>query len=335
MGQTHLVPEHHWPSHFERLANQSEGALTVSRLRAWTDEPRPMGLPREVQNLLILCFAEQADRSFYRQGGRVRPSLERLDDGFELREQPLPSREEWDRARHLGEALFGLTPPAVLNAGNVDRLVEQIRDKAGHATAPLARLVQHIEARLRALELNPDTADRVTTLRNARALLAAVDAADSPLGAVQSLARAETRTSEGAMSAAFARVGALDPFLQNFEWTLLDSVRSVSDSRRDPADAILKRVGEAFAADEHVQPLEAVLKTERANALRLLADTGTKPPPPAPPPLPPGQVIAERQVTDLSGSAAIQAIEDLRSRLAAEPDAHLSLSWRLTREKRP
>ena len=46
-------------------------------------------------------------------------------------------------------------------------------------------------------------------------------------------------------------------------------------------------------------------------------------------------MIAERQVTDLSGSAAIQAIEDLRSRLAAEPDAHLSLSWRLTREKRP
>jgi hypothetical protein len=127
MGQTHLAPEHHWPTHFERLAHQSDGPLTVAKLRVWTDEPKPMGLTREVQNLVILCFAEQTDRSFYRQGVLVRPSLERLDDDLELREQVLPAQGQWERARHLGEALFGLTPAVVLNGSNVERLVEQIR----------------------------------------------------------------------------------------------------------------------------------------------------------------------------------------------------------------
>ena len=138
-----------------------------------------------------------------------RPTLDRLDDELELREQPLPSDAEWGQARHLGEVLFGLTPPSVLNASNVDRLIELIRAKALEANAPLARLVQQIETRLRSLGADPAKADRVSTLRSARALLAGIDASEGPLTAVQSLARAAIRTSEGAMQAALGRAGAL------------------------------------------------------------------------------------------------------------------------------
>ncbi|MFZ1103289.1 MAG: hypothetical protein WAN86_10685 [Hyphomicrobiaceae bacterium] len=337
MGQTHLNLEHHWKSHFERLINRDEGPLTVAKLRTWTDEPKPMGLPREVQNLVILCFAAQTDRSFYRQGVQVRPTLDRLDEDLELREQPLPSDAEWGQARHLGEVLFGLTPPSVLNASNVDRLIELIRAKAMEANAPLARLVQQIEARLRSLGADPDKADRISTLRSARALLAGIDASEGPLTAVQSLARAAIRTSEGAMQAALGRAGALNSFMQGFDWDLLESIGGLSGEQRDPAEAILGRVRDALAADEHVQQLEPVLRTERANAARLLADAGSRRPSPTPPtqPEPPrGDVIAEGEKTDLTGRAAMQAVEDLRKRVASEPDARLSLKWRLIRGKR-
>jgi hypothetical protein len=334
MGQTHLASKHYWPTHFEKQAAQSDGPLTVAKLRAWTDEPNPTGLTREIQNLLILCFAEQTDRSFYRQGVPVRPSLERLDDDLELREEVLPTHEEWDRARHFAEALFGLTPPNVLNAGNVERLVEQIRQRSGQASAALGRLVQRIEAWLRALDIGPETADRVKTLRSGRALLAALDAAATTVEAIQALARAEIRTSEGAMSAALGRAGALDAFVQEFDWTVLDAMRRLSDHRQSVAASVLKRASEAISADEHVQPLEPTPKAERAKALALLADVmPPERPKPASPPIPPGQaIIAERLLTDLRGSAAIDAVEELRSRCSANPDAHLSLSWRLTRE---
>jgi hypothetical protein len=337
MGQTNLNLEHHWTSHFEKLAQRDGGSLTVAKLRAWTDEPRPKGLPREVQNLVILCFAAQTDRSFYRQGVQVRPTLDRLDDDLELREQPLPSSADWERARHLGEVLFGLTPPAVLNAGNVDRLIEQIRAKATEVNAPLASLTKHIEMRLQSAGGDPDKADRVATLRSARALLAGLDASETPLAAVQSLSGAQIRTSEGAMQAALAKAVGLNSFLQGFDWDLLDSIAGLTGEQRNPAQAILGRVRDALAADEQVQQLEPALKTERAKATRLLADAGSKRPTPTrptPPQGPRGEVIAEGEETDLTGRAAMQAVEDLRSRLEAEPDARLSLKWRLIRGKR-
>jgi hypothetical protein len=342
MGQDHLSLEHHWVGHFDQRASRDGGPLTVGKLRRFIDEPKPMGLPKEVQNLLILCFAAQTDRSFYRHGGQVRPMLERIDDELELKEQPLPTEADWDRARKLGESLLGLTSAAVLNAANVDRLVQQVRERSAAASAPLGRLLQQIEARLRRLASDPDAANRVVTLRAARALVAELAVAETPQAAVQALARAPICTSEGAMQAALAKAESLDTFLQAYEWDLIESIGSLSDVREGPAQAILERTRTALAADEQVQPLEAALKQERASAARLLADTGggrASPPtsPEAQPrPQPPGQtVIAEGEASDLGGRAALEAVEALRRQLAAEPGARLSLSWRLTRGKHP
>jgi hypothetical protein len=66
------------------------------------------------------------------------------------------------------------------------------------------------------------------------------------------------------MSAALGRVGALDTFVQDFDWTVLDAMRRLSDHRQSVAAAVLKRASEAIAADEHVQPLEPALKAERS-----------------------------------------------------------------------
>ncbi|MGO9328499.1 MAG: phage resistance protein [Steroidobacteraceae bacterium] len=74
MGQNHFVLSNHWADHFARMhaRDGAGGPLTVSQLRKWIDEPKPMGLQPDVQNLVVLAFAAQADRTLIRNGAVIR-----------------------------------------------------------------------------------------------------------------------------------------------------------------------------------------------------------------------------------------------------------------------
>src|SRR5262249_47492006 len=72
---THFVLGQQWKTHFTRKVAQTGSALTVAQLRRWIDDPRPMGLPKEAANLVILTFAEQTNRTFYEHGGPQEGSL--------------------------------------------------------------------------------------------------------------------------------------------------------------------------------------------------------------------------------------------------------------------
>ena len=52
----------------------------MAKLRQWIDVPAPMGLPIELQNLIILSFAAQTNRRFLRHGGPFEPEVDRLPD---------------------------------------------------------------------------------------------------------------------------------------------------------------------------------------------------------------------------------------------------------------
>ena len=57
VGETHLLIEPHWQSRFSQShARDGGGIITVAKLRQWIDSPTPMGLPIELQNLIILAF---------------------------------------------------------------------------------------------------------------------------------------------------------------------------------------------------------------------------------------------------------------------------------------
>ena len=43
--------------------------VTVGQLRAWLDEPQPMGLPQQIADLVVLVFAEQTNRAIIAGGG--------------------------------------------------------------------------------------------------------------------------------------------------------------------------------------------------------------------------------------------------------------------------
>ena len=57
LGEMHedaFILGRYWRDHFLRKAAETGGPISVAKLRRWMEEPRPSGLPKEVQNLVIL-----------------------------------------------------------------------------------------------------------------------------------------------------------------------------------------------------------------------------------------------------------------------------------------
>jgi hypothetical protein len=356
-GLTHFILDDHWANHFARLAAQQGGGdMTVKRLRALIDQPRPMGLPREVENLIILACAAQADWTISLRGAPLRGSIERLDDDAELLEQPLPDETTWTKARERASEVFGLMPSEVRKGATVARLASELREKAQAARAPLATLTTALRARMAAAGVTPENAPRMTTNLSASVLVSDLTADVAPLAVVQALATSDLRTSEAAVGRSLSKAASLGAFLNSFEWDVLAAATALSDHRRAAAEQIARSVTEALEADEHVISLDARLREAQRNAFRLLA---------AAPPSRGGasaagetrtvgdgdfrqtggfgpsqgfedsgqvtEVLEQRAWGELSIERAKVELKDLMTRIESEPDARLTISWRLTR----
>jgi len=84
MGETHLLIEPHWQSRFAHShARDGGGPITVAKLRRWIDTPAPMGLPIELQNLIILAYAASTNRRFTLHGGPVEPTIDSVSDDLD------------------------------------------------------------------------------------------------------------------------------------------------------------------------------------------------------------------------------------------------------------
>ena len=301
MGGTHLLIEPHWQARFAQShARAGGGAITAAKLRLWIDSPAPMGLPLELQNLIILTFAATSNRRFVLRGGPFEPTVDNLPDELELREQALPDAAHWQTAVQRAASLFGLTPAQVLNAANVGRLVDEVRKAALLRRDATARLVAQLRDRCarymtQATHATDATGDveahagaRQQTAESAQALLGALAQADEA-GLVATLAAAPLHTSEAAVGRTLGQALVCADALANTRWQLFDAMRDLHDQRRDAALALLQHVCEALRNDEHVQPLKARLEELERDAMRLLTAAvpgvvSTPPAPTAPPP---------------------------------------------------
>jgi hypothetical protein len=357
-GLTHFILDDHWANHFTRLVGQQGGgAMTVKRLRELINQPRPMGLPREVENLVILACAAQADRTVSLRGAPVRGSIERLDDDAELLAQPLPDESTWTKARERASEVFGLAPSEVRKGATVSRLASELRDKAQAARTSLVTLTGQLRTRMAAAGVTPENAPRMITLLSASVLVTELTSGTEPLAVVQALATSDLKTSEAAVGRSISMAPTLAPFLSSFEWDVLAAVAALSDHRRAAAEQIGRVVAEALEADEHVVPLEARLQEAKRNAYRLLAAApstgsgagagggGGAPEPgtgQAPDTGDSGldtsatdegtEVLEQRDWYELPAQSAKAELDRLKSRLDAEPGARLMISWRLVRE---
>jgi hypothetical protein len=307
------------------------------------NEPRPRGLPPKVQNLVILAFAAQADRSLVRNGAPAQASIDRIDDSVELREEALPDEAAWTKARERASALFGLVSGEVRKGATMARLAADLKAKAGEKRTPLAELMRELKPWAEALRIQA-TAPRIATIISAQALLSKLAGAASPLATVEVLAGATLETSEAAMSGFIAAVEDLRAALSAAPRDMIVTALTLGDHRRTAAEGLRDKLAEALEEDEHVIALKPVLQDVQTRAARLLAETrpsGEAPPqhprpPEAPQPPPPSldeEIVDERPQMVLNAAEAALALDTLWQRLKTEPAAKLTISWRLTRPK--
>jgi hypothetical protein len=330
MSQTHLQLKTHWAEHFARQhARAGGGPFTVARLREWIDEPRPMGLQPKVQNLVILAFAAQADRSLVRNGAPAQASLDRIDDAVELREEALPTELAWAKARERASALFGLAPGELRKGATVARLANDLKAKAGEKRGQLADLLRDLRPHLEALHV-PTTAPRLATIRSAQALTGDITAASDPVATLGAVAGAVLETSEAAMQRLLASVGGLREAVVDAPWDIIQSAIGLTDHRRAAAEGLREKLAEALEADEHVLQLGPVIRDVQSRATRLLTDTRPGEPRPS---RPEEEVVDERPETVLDATEAAATLDTLRKRVMAEPGSKLTITWRLTRPR--
>jgi hypothetical protein len=347
-SQTHFMLSSHWAEHFARMHAQTGPGepLTVAGLRKWIDQPRQMGLTQDVQNLIVLAFAAQADRTLIRNGAPAQASVDRIDDDVQLRAQPLPDEATWAKARERAGALFGLAPGEIRKGATVASLAADLKAKATEKRPVLSALWQALKPRIEAFGVAM-SAPRLVTLRSAETLLAGLFGAGDAPATVNMLGGAELASSEAAVGRCLGSAIAVRDAVNAAAWDIISTAAGLSDQRRMAAEGIRARVAEALEADEHTVPLAPVLQEAQRRASRLLAETvapGPRPPdvetpmpegprPSPPPPAPSEEVIEERQTSTFGATDGAAVLEELRGRLIATPGAKLTLQWRLTRPK--
>lgn len=351
MGETPLLIESHWQSHFSQQAAKDGEAnpLTVAQVRRWIDQPKAMGLPVELQNLIILTWALQTNRRLLLNGGPHEGDVERLPDEVELREQVLPKPDDWEAAVRRAGLLLGVVAPLGLSAANVGKLVADVKKVTRERQSSASSLVEALRARCERYGAGQDGA-RWRTARAAQLALSALNSADDA-DVVATMAQLDVQTSETAMGKSITQAQALVDVMANTRWPLFDGLGRLADHRAGEAGALLKDLSGLLQADEYVSSLKAGLQGLEQLATDLLTTVSPPPPPPAPPPrpnpdpkprpepdpLPPipvtEEVVEQRDAVVLTAQAAGETIVGLQKRMADDPSLELTVSWRLVRRR--
>jgi hypothetical protein len=163
---THFVLGHHWRTHFTKKAAETSSSFTVGQLRKWIDDPKPMGLPKEAQNLVIMAFAAQSNRSFYLHGAPYDATLQNIPDACELRQQKLPDQSRWDLAVERAGSIFGVAASRLLNASNVGTLSTNVKARAAEKRHGCQAYCARLRERMDKLGLAVDGADRLTSAQS-------------------------------------------------------------------------------------------------------------------------------------------------------------------------
>lgn len=261
---THLVLDQHWKTHFNRKSEG--GSITVSQLREWIDQPKAMGLPKEAQNLVILTFAAQTNRTFYLHSTPIEPTLKDIDNRCELREQKLPDESQWQLAVQRAATLFGIQISPLRKANNVADIEAKVTQRSLPCQVAVDHYVQSLRTCLDRLSLDPDC-DR---LKTATASLTLIEQLTSSDDVVKTLAEAAIATSETAMQECFNKASTLASALNQTDWEAFQFIASLNDDRSSSADELRRTIEQALCSDEYIIPLSSTLKTTQTEARALL-----------------------------------------------------------------
>lgn len=286
VDKTHFVLDNTWKNHFNRKLTQSgQTNPTVADLRRWMDEPEERGLPKEIQNLLILVYADQTNRSFVRYGGDFTPSLDDLPNDVELHEQTLPANDEWNTALARIAEIFGPKLSSLLNAANLATFAAKVQETLTAYQTDANDLPDRLELVLGQLAVSQAEiarSDRVRTARAVKKLLGAC-ANQPPTPLVRAIALAQLETNATSMGRSLKSAADVLGCLRTTRWDLFSAVAKSPDERRTEAQLLLADVRTWLQTDEHALAggLAAKLSEAEGRAIRLLTPPAPASPGPA------------------------------------------------------
>ena len=279
VGETHFVFDEAnfgWRNEFvQRAAVEGlSSTLPVGSLREWLS---PLGLTREVGNLVIASYALLEDKQFQLSGADVavtEPSA--VTDDMDLVDPRLPSERDWQTAADRAAELFGLTSGQMRTAANVGALGRQLAEAAQARLAPCRSLVDVLAAHAVTLGLEPSSPRRSTAADGMAIVEGLVSAADD-VARVEALAAMEVPAEPQPLARSMAGAADLVRAIRGHDWTTLDAVALEADAGDEGAARALAGLRKAAAAQELHAPLLPQLASAHTAATQWLL--GRRPPP--------------------------------------------------------
>lgn len=328
--KSHFALSTHWKNHFIRKRSEAGGKeLTVDTLRTWIDEPKKMGLSTELQNLIILMFAEQSDYAFYIHGGPVSDvSIARLPN-CDLRQESPPNPLHWPAAYKLVQNLFDSTVSELCNASNLAKLANKVREASSSAPQSVTQYRKNLIECLEILGVDSENAPRVKTADAARLLLSRIQSAKDNHVLLESLATFQVTTTTEAIQHCIAKAHEMNTSLDTSDIRLIMTAQNVDTIHQVEAAKLLESVTHALTQDEHVTELQNTLRQAKLQAIRLLTPPKEKAAPKQNAPI----ATKGRRVVQSSGLEKIgideakQKLAALGSELKANQTIVISMNW--------
>jgi hypothetical protein len=273
---------HHWRNHFNKKAAEASSTISVGQLRKWIDQPRAMGLPKDAQNLVILTYAEQTNRTFVFHNAPVDVSLTNLSNDFVLQEQKLPDEAHWSIAVSRAAQIFGEAVSPLMKATTVANLSSALKKKSSEVRSSCVSLKEKLKERLSKLGVDPANSPRLATASATASLVEKLHVSEASQ-VVSALASAAVATTEAAMGECLSKASQLLATIESTNWEIFDAIAKLADERQSVAQSIRSSIAQALQSDEHVTALGPTLKEAQLKAVRLLTQT---PPPPVQVPVP-------------------------------------------------
>lgn len=321
VGEDVIVVKRTWQQHFDRYLAQEGGAPTVARLRGWLDLPEARGLLPEMQNLVILTYAEMTNRRFTLHGGPASATSDHIDDRCELVEEPLPAADEWETARTRAAQIFGLDLPPLRNASTVGEAAESIAAQARQMRPSVQQLSARLPDLQRRFGVDPAHSPRVRTCAGLVTLLPALEAA-AHRDVVGVLARATITTTGAAYGAAGRRAADVVTAFGQVNWQPIEALPSLSDERRVAAGQLLSELTEGLNLDELAVALASRLKDIERKSVALLI-----PPAPPPPPDPRWHVVDRGTLNSVPPDEARRRFDQALKKTQDRAEIRVAVSW--------
>ncbi len=267
----------HWKDQLDKSValalQQGAERITVRDVRRWIEEPKPLGLSRDVQSLVVLAYAAQTGRSFKLHGGPGQPTVEKLDDDLELVTAELPEEGAWRTAVERAASILGLASvnPAH-NPTAFERLVAALEER-GAALLPAAeQIVPLLERRLRELATDPAEAQRLKTALVAREIARVLTENTTPVAMIGRFAQIEVPTSDQAVGTSLISSAALLATLEDPQWQLIGIATKRADGGEVDYRRVLENLTHALTRDEFAEPLASAVERAASDAAALLQD---------------------------------------------------------------